>query len=995
MREKMLLFLVLILFIMPIFAKAVQVPLPFKLNIQKNATLHWTTHIFLEEPMEFNYIEGGGYCDDIETGTGAMLVNFYNKTVLVKTISGVFSLYGKWDGFYRQLDGVQADTVEYVDWIACPGLVIGNMGGKLEAIQNIREVQEINKVVINDIPVEIGTLPQLIPTITLRDPANDARIIDENIKINSSNPNVLVWFGEDPENKPSTTKNLNDLIYACSDVDNNKICDSKDAEIALCRLSEGDEWYKGWCCSLQGVNTAGCEYRASLNAYCGKTQDNNVQLAIPEATGQIYDLSGCTQKTQVVFDETKKMHDCKNPSDWDSSGFFNIKRHQYFCDSNKLEIKECGAETPFSTINQLFTGQNTTINSKINYCIETGIFSTNLDYSTNTSCKKSGQSWTGTRCCSEFDDRKETAGANEYYSDASNETNTKTPGGCWNSTYIRAGTNPPNYFNNSQTDKSIINYNGTFLACKISNPAILGLQNTDPHYNPFVFQQQGIPPPPSPITQQQTTNFGQLLTNTNACGTVLQNAKWEQAILSHAICEPWGEWVFTADFNDTLEKINPFGINKTTMPLAFKCDSEFKETGCCPITKCWNGKSCSANGEFFDSDKSGFICDAGNWKTKTKKINYDKTDLGFCTQEEQCLVSSQGNSNPDFENHPEKFFAATSNNQKPRCITDKQYLKDEYCENGNWTTRTKLIATQLMFFAQSLQDKNYDLFCDSYNNALNDVKYSYGQGQSLVENFIKENCVKEGKLVPCVNNFCVLKTAQGVVAIGTSLNTPINGQSSFLRALNLDKSACDNTLSAAGFEKCAQAPTFGGQVWHHPKIESVIYLPPQLLTNIQDTFTQQQLRTILNYVNTKNNLNNPMLNFEFFDSTKMYGKLLNSKKDSRTIFAFLEKQPLTTNKYYFAAKYSNFSIGTDPCLALFKGALKEQNPICEAQVAQTDFIVIAKDIQENTQLNQFAKWKDLTSKLRLVLGPSRIISTDLGGQTINSVSQTETQECPT
>lgn len=470
-----------------------------------------------------------------------------------------------------------------------------------------------------------------------------------------------------------------------------------------------------------------------------------------------------------------------------------------------------------------------------------------------------------------------------------------------------------------------------------------------------------------PATTQPSTVSDLIITPKTKCGTPIRNAK-PNLLLPHAVCQPFAQWQFVTDENNTIEKNNPFGSNEANIPVKFsqQCDKEFHTTGCCPATKCWDGKTCASNGAFFDAGPTGYGCDNGNWQAKPKKYNFNRQMVGFCPQDQQCLVSSVGNAN--FDNQPAQFFKATGIAQQPRCITNTQYLKDEYCDDGNWTTRTKLLATQLLSLAENLNIPEYDLFCDSYDNVLNNVRYSYEPGQSMVENFIKENCVKEGRIVPCANNFCILKTINGVSAIATSLNTPINSSLSFLKALNLSENDCDNALTTTQFTKCTPTKTIPGEVWFNPNIESVIYLPPQIQTSLTDIYTQPRFKTVIEYVATKHIAELPDRNFSFFNQTRLFNKLMYSKKGPRAIFAFLEQNQLLPPLSYLGITYTNFSLGTDPCL-LFKTALTR--PVCEKQINNSDFVLIAKD-------NQLPTWRDLTAKLRLVAGPPRQITTDTG-----------------
>lgn len=943
MQRRFLIVLVFILLLVPTIADAhTDVPLPFELQIKKNITLPWTSTTTIDPAAQFTKLEGGGFCRKHKHNYGHFKLQFYLKNEEKAAFIGEATRTGHPDRIYFELGSVLSDKITYGAYDDCCGIYCGYMGGSFEALRNITKAQIQDQVKINQPPEQLGTFADYGAAKNIEG--------NEKLQVASSNPYVLVWVGEkvgkDGKVQQTTTEKT-DFIYGCVDLDEDKECDSVEAQNANC---VGD-WYKDSCCSLQRIQapqtpqTQGCAMD-DKNAYCGKDSQEQPFFAMPEELGQIHHFDGCTNQLDVVYDDLKIARKCERTS---TTEFITIKEHQYYCDPTIPKFTECGGEQPHSTTQALTTGQNITIQDKTNYCLENGQFSINLDGTTKNSCEKAGLSWTGNRCCSEADDRN----PNEYYSDTSNDTNTATPGGCWNSTFVRSGDYTLNYANNTKLDTSIINYNGSFYGCELTDQTILGLRNTDPHSQ-----------------QAQTTTGLPLIALKNKCGTPIKNAK-TNASQPHAVCQPVVQWQFVTDDNDTTEKFNPFGPNEADIPVKFsqQCDKEFQTSGCCPTTKCWNGKSCSANEIFFDAGNKGYWCKDGNWQGKPKKYNFNRQMSGFCPRDEQCLVSSVGQAN--FDDQPEKFFTATSIAQQPRCINNTQYLKDEYCDGGNWTTRTKLIATQLLSLTENLNIPEYDLFCDSYDNVLNNVRYSYGPGQSLVENFIKENCVKEGRIVPCTNNFCILKTINEVSAIATSLNTPINSTLSFLKTLNLTENDCDNTLTATQFTKCTPTKPIQGEVWHNPTIESIIYLPPQLQTSLADTYTKPRFKTVMKYVATKHIAELPDRNFSFFNQTRLFNKLMYSKKGPRTIFAFLEQNQLLPPLSYLGVAYTNFSLGTDPCL-LFKTALTR--PVCEKQINNSDFVLIAKD-------NQLPTWRDLTAKLRLVAGPPRQITTDTGATT--------------
>lgn len=470
--------------VLPIFVAAQQ-SIPFTLSITKNSSITWVPTTTVPEPAHFMHLRGHGHCcRSCDRGIRYFEIAFYKDNQRVSS-TAIASGKRKDTPYYATFGGVLADRVAY-EGQGCLGLVGGMMEGVLEAITpSLKDVPILCDptdpqrpcVRINQPPISLGTVTSLHRTITLTKDATR----DERLMLTSSTPAVLVWFG-DPSSatKPRTSQTTNadtEQIHACSDLDFNGICDYDHATQAGCLDPEKD-FYKGVCCEIDKINREGCKIFPENGAFCGKTKDDQgnviARFAAPYASGVITSFSECPQPVDVTFDDTKTLTQCSSTT---PSRFFTINNHQYYCDATIPKMTECGGKQPYTNIgpNALTTGQTMTINGKINYCLNTSTFSTNLDYTTNESCIGAGQTWTGTRCCSEADDPA------EYYSDVSNENNTHTFGGCWNSTYIRTGEYARNLTDNTKTEPSVINYNGTFYGCQLSDPALTQLTNTDPH----------------------------------------------------------------------------------------------------------------------------------------------------------------------------------------------------------------------------------------------------------------------------------------------------------------------------------------------------------------------------------------------------------------------------------------------------------------------------------------------------------------------------------
>lgn len=207
-----------------------------------------------------------------------------------------------------------------------------------------------------------------------------------------------------------------------------------------------------------------------------------------------------------------------------------------------------------------------------------------------------------------------------------------------------------------------------------------------------------------------------------------------------------------------------------------------------------------------------------DWVSAPVKYSWDYVYEGFCDSNSQCLVNPGFSS--VFDNNVDAYFLSTSSAARPRCIDSSQYLLDHLCVNGEWSSRTRLVAEQLLALADSSAG-SFSLYCDSYENVLN--KYDYLTSYGFVRTLVGTWCDVGSQRVPCVNDFCVLEY-DGEVAFGTALNVPIDdGDKSFLFALNLSEDYC-NAVSGSGFSRC------GGKVWFDPLLDLVVYsddsLPP-------------------------------------------------------------------------------------------------------------------------------------------------------------------------
>jgi len=271
------------------------------------------------------------------------------------------------------------------------------------------------------------------------------------------------------------------------------------------------------------------------------------------------------------------------------------------------------------------------------------------------------------------------------------------------------------------------------------------------------------------------------------------------------MCEIKGTW-FCNNNQQMWEPLNKYSATELIeKDKALKTSPPpLNEQGCCPTKWCWdpNEQTCqrSQKGEFYNPMLYNFSgdlyrCMDGFWKSAYPKYDWLQEMQGYCDYADQCFISETLNPSGRAE-------CINPGNWKPE-------FKQHYCYNGSWTTRTKLIALQMINITQESANgaDNYTLFCDKLENALNNYKdYFEGfgmipeafgaapaapvEGEANVTKYNPEN----------LNNFCVLEytfyPGKKRVVLGTSLNTAINDVNVSFIGFILNKTVdyCDNTM---------------------------------------------------------------------------------------------------------------------------------------------------------------------------------------------------------
>ncbi|MEK6964174.1 MAG: hypothetical protein AABX70_07125, partial [Nanoarchaeota archaeon] len=256
--------------------------------------------------------------------------------------------------------------------------------------------------------------------------------------------------------------------------------------------------------------------------------------------------------------------------------------------------------------------------------------------------------------------------------------------------------------------------------------------------------------PPEDIQKYYCSYTEQWLERNDTAREVLRKIAWnpEETVVS-------GNLVPTVE-NGTLNPARadkPYYLtvnqtNETTNSSEVVSQTLFLDQECCGGTQCWDGYTCIDDqsdkpGEAPDANtvlKNGqaYRCISGQWKSAFLKYTPDDSESGYCPQDSQCLYDLEGN---------ESQNGCTTEDCAPQCVLDSQYIQDDYCSNGSWTTRTKLLA-QIMLDKTRVETNllDYTLFCDQAAIALNNMQ---NPGNT--------------------NNYCVL-TFDDHVVFGTSYN---------------------------------------------------------------------------------------------------------------------------------------------------------------------------------------------------------------------------------
>jgi hypothetical protein len=407
--------------------------------------------------------------------------------------------------------------------------------------------------------------------------------------------------------------------------------------------------------------------------------------------------------------------------------------------------------------------------------------------------------------------------------------------------------------------------------------------------------------------------------------------------------------------------------------------SRFNQMSCCPQDYCWDGENCispevdATELPSFHEIGESYKCYNGEWNNVN--ISFDLNDQpGYCPSSTQCLADINGN--PENNNNPE-LFQGMGNIENPQCIESGTYIEDNICYNSQWTSRTRDIALQMLNFSQEESPNNHILYCDSYDKLLNIYEYQtpslqrnaleYIAGNRIMDITGEKTCSDLDYKQPCVNNFCVLRTEQGVL-LGTSLNKEADdSEISFLDLVVNDEDFCNNIDDDKNqsFQFCGEKN--GNRVWLKKDSNTLIFTKNQISITSLTAFERFRISPIQSIINFVKNIIQPEketligiepIDFSLAQQITDFNRIYQAKVNQKQVKAIIE---IVNQTELMTISYSGIQ-GFDICSAVERYG--EANSIVVTCDLDAGTYYITSDAPKS-QKQQYQLWEQLTGRLRL------------------------------
>ena len=406
--------------------------------------------------------------------------------------------------------------------------------------------------------------------------------------------------------------------------------------------------------------------------------------------------------------------------------------------------------------------------------------------------------------------------------------------------------------------KDVVNFAGQFFGCQLSSD-----YNTDNNYL---------------LNEVSTYTGEQLITDLPYCTFDQPNQQY--------FCSYTEQWLPTYG-----EERSSF----SSLPEEY-ITSGVQESECCEPSQCWDGEECVDDQS--DSQEDGLLgdyrCVNGQWIIGGFKKSPDGSEIGYCPYIEQCLVSTSGNANHNNQ---------TISGKNPQCITSGQYLWDDYCDSGEWSSRTRNIALTLL---QNKESENFILVCDMTGNTLNEVDYATEDSQTEASVYLSS-----------ANNICILKRDDQSTVLGISFN---DGITSTMVSDLFGVTSCSSADEEDGYYHPCDS---GHKLWYNAAEQSLIYSADGITISSGETggITKSLLRSLWNSLVTSltssiNSDDDPAYNIDssYESIIPKFKRLYYLQEDGKTILGTLDEEGSETYGViqHAVLEYSGFT-STDIC----------------------------------------------------------------------------------
>ncbi len=437
------------------------------------------------------------------------------------------------------------------------------------------------------------------------------------------------------------------------------------------------------------------------------------------------------------------------------------------------------------------------------------------------------------------------------------------------------------------TGDSIVNYNGEFHGCAIDKTNFN--KNNDNLLN---------------LVDKHTG--GALVTNHDYCFNDPER---------NYFCSYTEKWMQTD------------GADKTHFSVAPLANAD-QLADCCAQGECWDGSSCVENQKanpLAQPIGNNSRCIDGEWTESELRVTFYGGASGYCPKKTQCLANIFGK---DIES---------------QCFESGQYFDDNYCEDGEWSTRTKLLALKLL----KLKSGDFTLFCDNKENTLNNLQYLTDSNEVVA------NILTNLK----TNNFCVLKTGSKIIA-ATSINK--NLEEIPESSLNIfGVTSCDDALIDNGQYHSCDATN---KAWFNMRLKSFIYSQSSITVPSEqeisfDEFLGNPIKSIIDSIKR---LITPPFDESYIKGIKKFDKLYMTQQGNKAIIGSIEGKTFKNA----VIEYRNFETDICKLVEQFSQAKKDASSGISCKKEGNNYYVLVQGSQF-TNINPEAIWSDLTAKLRL------------------------------